>query len=74
MWMMVSTVAVLAAACGSRRSASGEVLRLRSPVIDARTDRELQARYLNGEIGIDVYLDRRYGTAFSSAGDRRRAG
>jgi len=45
-----------------------------TPVIDARTDQELRTRYLNGEIGIDTYLDRRFGTAFSSAGGRRRAG
>jgi hypothetical protein len=45
-----------------------------TPVIDARTDQELRTRYLNGEIGIDTYLDRRFGTAFSSAGERRPAG
>lgn len=45
-----------------------------TPVIDARTDQELRTRYLNGEIAIDTYLDRRFGTAYSSAGERRQAG
>lgn len=45
-----------------------------APVIDASTDRELRRRYLDGQISIGTYLDRRFGTTFSSAGDRRRAG
>jgi hypothetical protein len=44
------------------------------PVIDERTDRELRARYLAGEISIGVYLDWRFGTTFSSTGDRAVAG
>ncbi|WP_459717073.1 hypothetical protein [Actinophytocola sp. KF-1] len=48
------------------------------PVIDADTDRELLARYLAGQISIGCYLDRRFGTAFTtvfgSAGARRVGG
>lgn len=78
MWMVVPDVAVLIAAAvvaaGHGSRPSGEMSQPGSPVIDARTDRELRARYLRGEIAIDVYLDRRFGTAFGSAGDRPRAG
>jgi hypothetical protein len=43
-------------------------------VIDARTEYMLRMAYLNGWISIDVYLDRKFGTAFASAGGHRRAG
>jgi membrane-associated phospholipid phosphatase len=45
-----------------------------APVLDTRADQELRTRYLNGQISIGVYLDRRFGTNFGSAGDHRRAG
>jgi undecaprenyl-diphosphatase len=45
-----------------------------APVLDARTDQELRRRYLDGQISIGTYLDRKFGTNFGSAGDRRRAG
>ena len=48
--------------------------RLWVQVIDARTEYALRMAYLNGWIGIDVYLDRKFGTSFSSAGEPRRAG
>jgi hypothetical protein len=62
------TAAVVAAVYGARRPAP------KTQVLDAWTDQELRARYLSGQISIGVYLDRRFGTDFSSAGDRRRAG
>jgi len=44
------------------------------PVIDENTDRELRARYYRGQIDIGTYLDRRFGTAFSSTGSTPAAG
>ena len=64
------TAAVVAGVYGVRRRAP----RAPASVLDARADRELRARYLDGQISIGVYLDRRFGTDFSSAGERRRAG
>lgn len=55
-----------------RRTASRP--RFDVPVIDERTDRELRARYLAGQISIGTYLDRRFGTAFSLTGDHPAAG
>jgi undecaprenyl-diphosphatase len=49
-------------------------VRFDQPVIDERTDQELRIRYYQGQISIGAYLDRRFGTAFNSAGDRRPAG
>jgi hypothetical protein len=73
--MVAAAVLITAAIVGAvHRRTTGRAPALTTPVIDARTDQELRTRYLNGEIGIDTYLDRRFGTAFSSAGQRRPAG
>ena len=79
----VGLVIVIAVSGMLRHARPGHVtphpVRFDTPVIDERTDRDLRARYLRGQIGIDVYLDRRYGTAFSTSagsttGDRPAAG
>lgn len=53
-------------------------IRFDAPVIDERTDRDLRSRYLHGQIAIDDYLDRRFGTTFAtsakSTGDGPGAG
>jgi hypothetical protein len=73
MSVLVLAAAVLITAAMVHRRTAGRATAL-TPVIDARTDQELRTRYLNGEIAIDTYLDRRFGTAYSSAGERRQAG
>lgn len=57
-----------------RRTTVRRPVRFDIPAIDERTDRELRARYYRGQISIGAYLDRRFGTAFSSTGDDPAAG
>jgi hypothetical protein len=74
MIMLLGMAAVVVAAVyAAHRHAAGHAPHPLAPVLDARSERELRSRYLTGQISIDVYLDRKYGTAYS-AGDRRRAG
>jgi hypothetical protein len=68
----VVTAAVVAAVYGSHRRPGRHPTS--APVLDPRADQELRARYLDGRISIGVYLDRRFGTDFGSAGDRGPAG
>jgi len=72
--VLAAAVLITAAVVGVVHRRTARAPRLTMPVIDARIDQELRTRYLNGEIGIDTYLDRRFGTAYSSAGERRRTG
>lgn len=72
MLLGVAALALAIAATMHARRAAGRAPLV--PVVDARAERELRSRYLTGQISIDVYLDGKYGTAFSSAGNRRRAG
>jgi hypothetical protein len=72
--VLAAAVLITAAVVSAVHRRTARAPRLTTPVIDARTDQELRTRYLNGEIGIGAYLDRRFGTAFSSAGERRPTG
>lgn len=74
MILLGATVLVTAAVLAVLHSSHARPTPPTAPVLDPRTELELRARYLNGQIGIDVYLDRRFGTAFASAGEADRAG
>jgi hypothetical protein len=51
-----------------------KTVRFDRPVIDEQTDLELRARYFRGQISIGTYLDRRFGTTFSSTGSTPATG
>jgi hypothetical protein len=72
--MLLAAAVVVVAIYATHRHAAGHAPRPPVPVLDARSERELHARYLTGQISIDVYLDRKYGTTYSSPGNRGRAG
>jgi len=57
-----------------RRIHTRQTVRFDMPVIDEQTDRELRTRYYRGQISIGTYLDRRFGTTFSSTGSTSAAG
>jgi uncharacterized membrane protein len=78
MIMLLGMAAVVVAAVyvvyAAHRHAAGHAPHPQVPVLDARAERAMRSRYLTGQISIDVYLDRTYGTTYSSAGNRGPAG